>query len=240
MLFVFNIKILKLPNRIFYSILILAAITNMSWLLEVLVRGWRGLYWLEYTHIAIFIIGVLFLCWLIFINKENKNEKNKKDILFYGTLYALFSVIFIIILKLTFGHVKINNAWTWIFSDIPDNFVHYVLCILLQMFIMCAINILIAKYEKIKISVGIVCLIICSMIIIPIFTFLASFIILNDRIMHLFTIFGLAYAFYFDPIDWIKLGTIIFVFVLYECFYIAYCKKREIIIEYNEMVKEAL
>jgi hypothetical protein len=208
-----------------FSILLLAGISNLTWLLEIIIRGWKGLYWLEYIHIAIFIIGILFLRWLVFINKENKNEKNLKDFLFYGTLYALFSIIFILVLKFTFGHVKINNGWYWIRSDIPKNLVHYILCIVLQMFIICVINIIIAKYEKIPISAKIVCLNICSMIIIPIYTFLASFILLNDRIIYTFDVLDLSRAVYIDPVDLVKLGNIIFGYVIYECFYIAYLKR---------------
>jgi hypothetical protein len=224
-IFTFNAKLTKLPNKTFFSILALAVISNLVWFVEVVIRGWKGLYWLEYIHIAIFIIGILFLCWLVFLNKENKNDKNKKDILFYGTVYALFLIIYIAMLKLTFGHVKINNNWNWIFYDIPKNLVHYVIFIVLQMFIIFAINIVIAKYEKVRINIKIVCLNLCSMIIIPIYTFFLSVIILDDKIIHIFTIFDLVSAFYYDPVDWVKLGSIIFGFVIYECSYIAYLKK---------------
>jgi hypothetical protein len=229
-LFTFNAKLTKLPNKTFFSILALAVISNLIWLIEVVIRGWKGLYWLEYIHIAIFMVGILFLCWLVFINRENKNDENKKDILFYGILYALFSVTYITILKLTFGHVKINNNWNWIFFDIPKNFVHYIIFMIVQMSVIFALNIIIAKYEKVTINAKIVFLNLCTMIIIPICSFFSSVIISDDKIKHISTIFDLVDAFYYDPIDWVKLGSIIFGFVIYECSYIAYLKKGACII----------
>jgi hypothetical protein len=45
-----NTKILKLPNKIIFSVILLASISNFIWVIEVLLRGWEGLYWLEYIH----------------------------------------------------------------------------------------------------------------------------------------------------------------------------------------------
>jgi hypothetical protein len=206
--------------------LALAAISNIIWLIEVIIRGWEGLYWLEYIHIALFLIGILFLCWLVFLNRGNKAVEYKKDLLFYGTLYTIFVVVFITLLKLTFGHIIIHNDWDYIFYDIPENIVHYAIYTFLQIFIIFTINIIIARYESVTINAKIVCLNLFSMIIIPIYTFFSSLIILDNNILYLFCIFGSVYAFYYDPIDWVKLGSIIFGFVIYECFYIAYLKEK--------------
>jgi hypothetical protein len=219
LLLIINTRLLKLPNKIFISIILLAGISNIIWVVEVLIRGWGGLYWLEYIHIAFFIIGILFLIWIVVISN---NEKHIKNIIFYGVLYTLFLFTFIFLLKLTYGHIKINNDWGWIFRESRENLTHYIFNFILQIATIFLINNIIIKYEKVIISLKIICINLFLMIIIPVYTFLSSFVILNLNI-------GYPYlnAVYFDPIDWIKLGNIIFGFVIYECLFIAYIKQKK-------------
>jgi hypothetical protein len=232
-LIIFNIKIVKLPKKTVFSIILLAVIANILWLSEILLRGegWRGLYWLKYIHIAPFLIGILFLWWLIIIDQINKNEKNIKDIVFYGITYTLFLLITVNLFKLMYGNLKVNNDWGWIFRELRENMAHYIFIIIIQMCVIFGINIIITKYEKIKITAKTVCLNIFSMIIIPLYAFLTSFVILNRKITFLIeelSLYNPIRAVYFDPIDWIKLGSMIFGFTVYECFYIAYLKNSKL------------
>jgi len=241
LLFTLNVKIFKLSNKIFFSIIILAVIASIVWFLEITFRGWRGLYWLEYFHIAVVVIGLLFLYWLVYINKINNNGKLKNDVMFYVITYTVFLVIFAILLKLTFSHVRGKYG---LFYDVSKYWLHYAVYIILQICLIFAANIVITKYEKVKIDIKLICLNLFSMIIIPIFTFLASFVSLCDRIIYISNIFdyirlilyeliykifhiefnhnAAVYADFLDPIDWIKMGSIIFGFVIYECLYIAF------------------
>lgn len=233
LLLILNIKILKLSNKMIFSIISLAGISNIIWIIEVLLRGWRGLYWLEYIHIAPFIIGILFFCWLIIINKMYKTKKHAVDILFYGILYVLFLLVFIKLFNLLFSHVYARYGLRYSFSKYWK---HYILIIMLQMCIIFIINSVIARYEKVVMCKKIICLNLFSMVIIPIYTFLSSFIILNSNISNMIgeltflsglTFFGIN-ASYFDPVDWLKLGSIIFGLIIYECLYIAYLKQNKL------------
>jgi hypothetical protein len=224
LLLVFNIRILKFPLKIIFSVILLATITNLFWIIEILVRGWRGLYWLTYIHTALFITGIMFLFWLVFINKNNNANNYKIDITFYGVLYTLFLLIFIVLFKILFKNVYDHDGLDYSFSKY---WMHYSFIIFLQITIIFAFNILVIRHEKIIINTKIICFNIFSMIIIPIYTFMSSYIVLNPIITEMLEIpyWGFRGGSYFDPINWIKLGNIIFGFVTYECLFITYIKQ---------------
>jgi hypothetical protein len=81
-------------------------------------------------------------------------------------------------------------------------------------------NIMIARYEKVKINRKLIFLIIGLIPSILLLTIIKSFIILKLKLPELIAIK------LFDPIHWIKLGSIIFGFVIYECTYIVYLKNQ--------------
>jgi hypothetical protein len=139
LLLVFNIKILKSPLKIIFSVILLATITNLFWIIEILARGWRGLYWLTYIHIALFITGIMFLFWLVFVNKNNKANNYKIDIIFYGVLYTLFLLIFIVLFKMLFRNVNDHHGLDYSFSKYR---MHYGF-IFLQAAVIFAFNILV-------------------------------------------------------------------------------------------------
>jgi hypothetical protein len=230
LLLLFNSKILKLPRKIIFSVILLAGTANLVWVIEVIARGWRGLYWLEYIHAALFVIGILFLCWLVIINRNNTVNNHKRDMLFYGTLYTLLLLIFIVLFKILFKNVYDQYGLRYSFSKYWPR---YIFIIAVQVSIIVIFNILVLKYEKAVISTKIVCLAVFSMILIPVYTFLSSYIVLNGNIENIFDSLSISLnwdfirASYFDPIDWIKLGNIIFGFVIYECLFIAYIKQND-------------
>jgi hypothetical protein len=230
LLLILNIKILKLPLKNIFAVVLLAVIANLTWFIEVLLRGWDGLYWLEYIHISLFIIGIMFLYWLTIINKNSKINNYKMDIIFYGILYALFLIIFILLFKFLFKNVYDNYGLIYSFSK---HWIHYISIIFLQTAIIFTFNILVIKHEKSVINVKIACLNVFLIIIIPAYTFMSSFIILDHYITNMLDeLTNLLYLYfksesYFDPISWIKSGNIIFGFVIYECLFIAYIKQNK-------------
>jgi hypothetical protein len=154
----------------------------------------------------------------------------------------LFLLIFILLFKILFKNVYDQYGLRYSFSEY---WVHYIF-IVLQVSIIFIFNILVVKYEKIVVTAKIICLNIFLMIIIPVYTFLSSYIVLNSDINNMFdgllmllylnstTVSYFEYldsirASYFDPIDWVKLGNIIFGFVIYECLFIVYIKQNKIL-----------
>lgn len=53
-----------------YSLIILALLISAIWRAEVELRGWDGLKWLEYFHLAIPLGGLLFIGWILLVAKS--------------------------------------------------------------------------------------------------------------------------------------------------------------------------
>ncbi|MDR0320127.1 MAG: hypothetical protein LBI28_01355 [Treponema sp.] len=226
MYFIFKI-IYKIETRIVFSIIIFAFVSNIIWLIEVLIQGWSGLLWLKYTHIAFYIIYGLFIVWLVFIKKSSGLEGIKKiavKILCYSLLYVTFMKIFMDTFYALFNPFKSFMIYILVFklnlSIIFENYYAvYILIIIIQIAIIFIFNIVVAKIERQKIEKDIILFILLPIIAIPLTTVFVSYLISQLPIMPY-------HGLYLEPIHWLKMGNIIFGFIIYECSYIAYLNKK--------------
>jgi hypothetical protein len=208
-----NIYKIKLDKSI--SIILLAFLSTIIWLIEILLNGWEGLIWLKYKHIAFYIIFCFFLCWLVFINKKNGLKNIVYKLVVYGLIYLFFMLIFIDTFYALFNPFKSNLVHILVFKLNMAFIFNYILVFFIQILFIFIFNIIIAKIEKQRINV---ILILSTILIIP-FTAIALLFILT----HLFSL--PIYSLHFDPIHWLKSGSIIFGLIIYECSYIAYLNK---------------
>jgi hypothetical protein len=82
-----------------------------------------------------------------------------------------------------------------------------------------AFNIIVAKIEGHKRVKSIILVILLPIIMIPLTTIFVSYLISQLPFMPY-------HGLYLDPIHWLKMGNIIFGFIIYECSYIAYLNKE--------------
>ena len=139
------------------------------------------------------------------------------DILIYNITYFIFLLLFSFIFMILF------NRWTIFFLVLKFNIpplVFVVFLVTLQIGIILLFNLILAKYEKIRINKKLFFLIIGLIPFILIFTIVSSFFILKLQLPVLKSIM------LFDPIHWFKMGSIIFGFIMYECTYIVYLKNQ--------------
>jgi hypothetical protein len=196
------------------SIIILAFLSNTIWLIEVLINGWDGLIWIKYKHIAFYIIFGLFICWLIFINMKNGIRIILFKLGVYIAIYLLFMLIFTNTFYALFNafrsylmHIIVFNLNFTLFLE--NDYLFYGIIILIKVLFILLFNIIIAKIEKQKINIV---MILGTILIIPFTTIMVSYLIPHFTTVPL----------YLDPIHWLKTGSIIFGFIIYECSYIAY------------------
>jgi hypothetical protein len=216
-------NIYKIEINTTITIVVLGFISNIIWLIEILLHGWEGLIWLKYSHVAFYIIYVLFIFWLIIINKRNKIKTILFKIVCYSFIYLIFMKIFIDTFYAHFNIFRSFIIYVLVFNlhiMILDNiYTYHILIIFIQILLLFCFNIIITKIEKNKINKNIILLILVPIITIPLTTVLASFIISRLSIMPY-------HGLYLDPIHWLKMGNIIFGFIIYECTYIAYLNKN--------------
>ncbi|MCL2800356.1 MAG: hypothetical protein FWD28_01175 [Treponema sp.] len=211
----------KLCSKYIFSIVILAFLSNLIWIIELLYHGWDGLTWLSYFHYALIIIPILFFLWLTYICY---NLNVKINILFYVVMYIIFFVVFRIILffQTISGPSAIPVSLYFSDTDLAIAIIGklFYIGIVLQCVLIYIVNIIICLYEKKKITVKDIIIISSHIIIIPIVCVIVSFIILF--------LLKLNYMRYtFEPIHWVKTGSIIFSFIIYECSFIYYIKKEK-------------
>ena len=214
-------NVYKLKLSISISIFLFAVLSNIIWLIELLNHGWEGLIWLKYKHIAFYIISGLFICWLLFINRKTGLKNILYKSIAYGFVYLLFMLVFsdtfYALFNLLGSYLTKFLVYVLNFPISEENeILYYGLIVLIQMAFIFAFNILIAKIEKQRINV---LLILCTILIIPLATKLAAYLVI--------VIFNIPiYDLFLDPIHWLKTGAVIFGFIIYECSYIAFLNKR--------------
>jgi hypothetical protein len=221
----FSFKILyKIETRIVFSIIIFAFISNIVWLIEVLMRGWDGLLWLKYNHAAFYIIYGLFIVWLLFINKNSGLKKIAVKIVCYSIIYIVSMKIFIDTFYALFNLFRsfIVHQLVFVFNLIGILEYEYgfkILIIIIQIVVIFIFNIIVARIEGQKRVKSIILVILLPIIMIPLTTVFVSYLISQLPFMPY-------HGLYLDPIHWLKMGNIIFGFIIYECSYIAYLNKE--------------
>jgi hypothetical protein len=219
MYFIFY-TIYNLKLNISLSIIIFAIISNIIWLIEILMHGWNGLLWLKYHHIAFYIIYGLFLVWLVFMNKNNGYKNISRKILFYSIIYITFMKLFIDTFYAIFNLFKNSIIYIFVFILNLDiilgmEYIYITLIIIIQIAFILIFNIIIAKIEGQKIEKNIILIILFPIILIPLTTIFVSYLTSQLPVMPY-------HGLYLEPIHWLKMGNIIFGFIIYECSYIAY------------------
>jgi hypothetical protein len=213
--------IYKLKTNISVLIILLAVISNAIWLIEITKNGWEGLKWIEYHHAAFCFICILFIIWLVLLNKHNGFKCIFLKIICYSIIFISFVIVFIDTFYALFNPFKsiivllliIKFRLNILLENIP---IYYITIIMIQIVIILFYNLIIAKIEKNKITKHILLVILLPTIIIPIIALFTSYLV---------TMLPIIPQKYIDPIHWLKLGTIIFSFIIYECSYIAYLNK---------------
>jgi hypothetical protein len=133
-------------------------------------------------------------------------------IIFIDTFYALFDLFrSFMVYQLVFVFNLIG-----IFEY---EYVFKILIIIIQIVVIFVFNIIAAKVEGWKIAKNILLVILLPMIMIPLTTVFASYLLSQLPFLPY-------HGLYLDPIHWLKMGNIIFGFIVYECSYIAYLNKK--------------
>jgi hypothetical protein len=223
MYFFFKV-VYKIETRIALSIIIFAFISNMIWLIEVLIHGWDGLLWLKYNHVAFYIIYGLFIAWLVFINKNSGLKKIAIKTACYSVIYIIFMIIFVDTFYALFNLFRsfMVHQLVFVFNLIgilEYEYVFKILIIIIQIVVIFVFNIIVAKVEGRKIVKNILLVILLPIIMIPLTTVFVSYLLSQLPFMPY-------HGLYLDPIHWLKMGNIIFGFIVYECSYIAYLNKE--------------
>ena len=199
------------------SIFFFAIISNTLWLIEIFYHGWEGKIWIKYHHISFYFIAILFTIWIIYIDGIKNRKKIFIDIIIYNITYFILLLIFSIVFIIIFDKWLIF-AVTLKLNISPLNTI--VLLLIFQIGIILLINLIFAKYEKVKINRRLFCIIIGSIPSIILFTIIISYFIIKLQL----PFDGIIW--FLDPIHWLKMGSIIFGFIIYECTYIVYLKNQ--------------
>ena len=209
------------------SIVALAVLSNLVWILEVLYNGWAGLKWVSIFHHSYYVIFILFIAWLLYISFDLKVKTHP---IFYGFIYIGFFALSILLFTV---QLSSGPSTLILFSFIMDSMedlsllpllvtIYKFICMILEIGLIILLNSIIYKYETGKNNKHKFITIILPIIAIPVMSIILSFI---TMLLISTTIINIPYIKYcLEPIHWFKSGSIIFSFVIYECSYIYYVK----------------
>ena len=209
------------------SIILLAVLSNLIWILELLYNGWAGLKWISIFYHSCYIIFILFIIWLFYISFDLKVKTHP---IFYSFIYISFFILSIMLFSVQLSGGPSALILLFFLMDIIEDFsllplliiIFKFICMMLEISLIIILNSIIYKYEIGKNNKHKFITIILPMIAIPVLSIVLSFI---TMLLISTTVIKIPYVKYcLEPIHWFKSGSIIFSFIIYECFYIYYIK----------------
>lgn len=76
------------PSQPMLSLSCLAVLIALVWRAEIELRGWDGLFWIDYWHVAIPLGGLMWLGW---IARMNRDHQQKNEILGFAAIWGILS-----------------------------------------------------------------------------------------------------------------------------------------------------
>jgi len=198
-----------------FKLLILSALCMFIWLGEVLVRGWAGLQWLNYFHYEWLII--LLFIFLLVIRADRKIIAWKHLI-----AYPILILVYLIpLLMICSAIIQRHHD-----SIIParQNLQFFIATTAFGIFTY-LINIIVARMEKVKLSLKHKLLLFFSAYFIPFICLLVTVLLFSQQ--YIFSKYSIEpFKQGFQLIHWIKSGSYLFAFILYEGYYYLWLKGR--------------
>jgi hypothetical protein len=205
-----------------FKLLILSTLCMLIWLGEVLIRGWVGLLWLNYFHLAWLIIGLILL--LLVIRVEGKIKPLRHLFGYPALVFAYMIPIIIICLVLYDRH----SGTVW--NRMLDHSVILAYSLMTIPFVVFGItsflcNIIVARMEKVKLSIKHKVIMFFSAYLIPVVCSIVTIIIFSQS--YIFSKYNIRpFKEGLELIHWIKSGSYLFAFILYEGYYYLWLKGR--------------
>lgn len=199
-------------------LLLLATICLGLWFVEVLIRDWIGLEWLNYFHFAIFIIPLIIFLWIVWINGKLEFEKH---FIYYPLLSITYSIYMLILVSSYPSHFYYNPM---VRGAASSGLIHYLPLILFP-FVTFLWNKWVARIENKKLSLFNKLVLLLSAFSIPVISTLITVLLFTQ-----------SYLFPqsppnpiengFEPIHWLKSGSLIFAIIIYEGIYFLWLKEK--------------
>ena len=205
------------------QLLLMATICMLIWLFEILLRDWRGLQWMNYFHIAWLIIPTIIFIWVVRI--EGDMVARKHFFIYPLMIFIYFILMSIICTSIWEGIEKVNYR---LFRNNYSRFEIYLLYtipVFLYGFITFIGNLIVARVEKKSLSLKSKLVLFFSPYLIPLICLLVTMFLFTQK--YLFPVTSLSpMKEGLDILHWIKSGSFIFAYVMYEGSYYLWLKGR--------------
>ncbi len=208
------------------SLLIFAFLTTVIWEIEVfLITGWAGMAWLDDWLYSMAIIPILSLLWLIWINRKIQIFKH---LIAYPILLFTYLIYFSFYLLVISEEINYPAA-SVLFSTEIDYPLSYMIFGYLFLFTFPVIttlwNFIFARFENRKLSKRNIWMLFFSTILIPVISVILTILIFTQSYL-----FPKPQPNSFneglEPVHWLKSGSLIFTFIIYEGVYYLWLKGK--------------
>lgn len=208
--------------KLIFKLLILATICMFIWLGELFIVGWDGLKWLDYFHCAWLIIALIL--FQLVVREDGDNTSNRHLIGYPALIFAYMISISIILLILSDRHVSSN--WNRIVThSVVTAYSQLGIIVLGFGFITFLFNLIVARMEKVRLSIRQKIILFLSPCLIPLICSLVTVVLFSQSyIFSRYTIRPVIDG--LQPIHWIKSGSYLFAFILYEGYFYLWLKGK--------------